>query len=144
MSLLVRPLTVDDLEDLLSLDERYTREANCEEMVSDGSLSFFERSGHSFLLEEGGEAIGFLLAQAVWDGRRPTVMVRRYWARDDRGRRALLEAVTKSAYDAGVYDISVEQPQDDRDGEKALAACGYSPRRTRLYSRVLGARSSTG
>lgn len=144
MSLLVRPLTAEDLDVLLPLDRSYSQETGCEETVTAASLSFYERSGHSFLLEEEGEVAGFLLGQAVWDGRRPTVSVRRSVARSERGRKALLEAVTKSSYDAGVYDIVVEQPADDTEGESALSACGYSPLRTRLYARVLGSRSRTG
>lgn len=144
MSLLLRPLTAEDLAVLEPLDQRYARATGSDEIVSSASLSFYERSGHSFTLEESGEATGFLLAQAVWGGSRPTVTVRRTVAEDDRGRKALLEALTKSAYDAGVYDIVVEQPEDDAEGEQALEACGYSPRRTRLYFRVLGSRSSTG
>lgn len=141
MSLLVRPLTAEDLEVLLPLDESYSRRCGSEPLVARAALSFYERSGHSFVLEEQGEAGGFLLAQAVWDGQRPTVTVRRNVASSEAGRMALLEAVTKSAYDAGVYDLVVEQPEVDEAGKAALAASGYSPRHTRLYSRVLGSRS---
>ena len=144
MSLLVRPLTAEDLELLLPLDTKYADESDCEAVVSSASLSFYERSGHSFTVEESGEAVGFLLAQAVWDGSRPTVTVRRSVANDERGLVALLEALTKSAYDAGVYDIVVEQPQTDAIGEHALEKCGYTPRPSRLYSRVLGSRSRSG
>ena len=141
MSLLVRPITAEDLEDLLPLDESYSRTSGSEPLVTQAALSFYGRSGHSFVLEEQGEASGFLLAQAVWDGQRPTVTVRRSVAASEAGRKALLEAVTKSAYDAGVYDIVVEQPEGDEAGKAALAASGYRARPTRLYSRVLGSRS---
>ncbi|HEX7004540.1 MAG TPA: DUF1999 family protein [Trueperaceae bacterium] len=141
MSLLVRPLTAEDLDPLLPLDRSYASESGCEELVSSASLSFYERSGHSFTAQEDGKPTGFLLAQAIWDGRRPAVMVRRAVAADERAVEALIEAVTKSAYDAGVYDIVVEQPQGDPAGARALEACGYAPRPARLYSRVLGSRS---
>jgi hypothetical protein len=137
---LVRPLTADDADDLRPLDLEYSRRTGSEELVEPASLSFFERSGHSFVLEEGG-AHGFLLAQAIWDGRRPTVLVRRLVSLDDEGRRALVEAVTKSAYDAGVYDLLVELPESDVAGVPSLASCGYHPRESRLFARVLGSRS---
>lgn len=141
MSLLVRPLTAEDLEDLLPLEESYSSESGSDPLVTQAALSFYERTGHSFVLEELGEPTGYLLAQAVWDGQRPTVTVRRSVASSGAGRKALLEAVTKSSYDAGVYDIVVEQPEGDEAGKVALAASGYTARPTRLYSRVLGSRS---
>ncbi|MEX2536721.1 MAG: DUF1999 family protein [Trueperaceae bacterium] len=141
MPLLVRPLTTEDLDKLKPIDSDYARDAGCEETVSAASLSFYGRSGHAFVLEEGGRVSGFLLAQAVWNGQRPIVTVRRAVAFHDAGRHSLLEAVTKSAYDAGAYDILVEHPEGDTAAERALFACGYAPLPTRLYSRVLGSRA---
>jgi hypothetical protein len=138
---LVRPLTADDLDDLRPLDSEYSRRTGCEELVEPASLSFFERTGHAFVLEERGAPRGFLLAQAIWDGRRPRVLVGRVVASDDSGRAALLEALTKSAYDAGVYDLVVELPEADSAAAPTLASCGYHPRESRLYGRVLGSRA---
>ncbi|MEX2542560.1 MAG: DUF1999 family protein [Trueperaceae bacterium] len=141
MSPLVRPLSTDDVDALQPLDGNYARRNGCEEIVDDSSLSFYARSGHAFVLERSGEVRGFLLGQAVWDGRRPTLLVRRVVASDQVEREALLEAVTKSAFDAGVYDLLVELPDADSACESALASCGYAPRGSRLFGRVLGTRS---
>jgi hypothetical protein len=138
---LVRPLTADDIDALRALDGEYSRRTGSEELVEPASLSFFERSGHAFVLEERGTARGFLLAQAIWNGRRPTVLVGRVVATDEAGRAALLDAVTKSAYDAGVYDLLLELPEADGEAAPTLAACGYYPRESRLYSRMLGSRA---
>jgi hypothetical protein len=147
MPVLVRPLSFEDVDALRPLDESYVRLTAQEPLVEQASVSFYCRSGHSFVLEDGGEVAGFLLAQAIWDGRRPAVAVRRLVAGPTGGeaaRQSLLEAVTKSAYDAGVYDIVVEQPEADGEAVAALAAAGYSPRPVRVFGRVLGSRSGGG
>lgn len=144
VSRLIRPLANDDTQALIAMDEEYSRRTGSEPVVDDGSVSFFSRSGHAFVLEEEGEIEGFLLAQSVWDGRRPAVMVRRLVAGDGKRREALLEALTKSAYDAGVYDIMVEQPEADRDGAESLRNAGYALRPTRIHARVLGSRQQSG
>jgi hypothetical protein len=138
---LVRPLNADDIDDLRPLDGEYSRRTGSEELVEPASLSFYERSGHAFVLEDGGTPRGFLLGQAIWDGRRPTVLVGRVVAPDEAGRAALLDAVTKSAYDAGVYDLLLELPDAEAAAAPTLAACGYHPRESRLYGRVLGSRA---
>jgi exonuclease VII large subunit len=144
MASFVRPLSADDADALRPLDQAYAGRSACEELIGSGSVSFYARSGHAFVLEEDGRAKGFLLGQAVWDGRRPTVLVRRVVASPEGGRELLLAAVTKSAYDSGVYDIVVEQPEADEAGRLALAASEYRPRQARLYERTLGSRSRTG
>jgi hypothetical protein len=137
---LVRPLNADDIDDLGLLDGAYSRRTGCEELVEPALLSFYERTGHAFVLEDGGTARGFLLGQAIWDGRRPTVLVARVVAPDEAGRSALLDAVTKSAYDAGVYDLLLELPEAEAAAAPTLVSCGYHPRESRLYGRVLGSR----
>lgn len=141
---LVRVLTADDVAALQPLDHDYALRSGCEDIVDIGSISFYSRSGHSFVMEEAGRIRGFLLGQAVWDGRRPTVRVRRVVSDVAGGREALLEALTKSAYDAGVYDIVVEQPEADGEGSATLAASNFEPRSVRLYQRLLGSRSRDG
>lgn len=138
---LIRDLSADDVAVLQPLDRDYASRSGSEEIVDEGSISFYARSGHAFVLEEDGVVLGFLLGQAVWDGRRPKVLVRRVVSVTVRGQEALLEAVTKSAYDSGVYDVVVEQPDSDEEGLAALVASGYQPRRVRLYERLLGSRS---
>lgn len=141
VSPIVRPLNTDDVDALRPLDRNYARRTGCEELVDASSLSFYARSGHAFVLEMSGEIRGFLLGQAVWDGRRPNLLVRRMVASEGAERVALLEAVTKSAFDAGVYDLLVELPDGDSAGLAALNSCDYYPRRSRLFERVLGTRS---
>lgn len=73
------------------------------------ALKFYERSEHSFLAEEpDGAAQGFVLAQAVWQGDRPIVLVRGVTLRPgapEETAAGLLRAVIKSAYDSAVYEI---------------------------------------
>jgi hypothetical protein len=145
MPVLVRPLSLEDVDALRPLDESYALLMAQEPLVEQASVSFYSRSGHSFVLEDEGEVAGFLLAQAIWDGRRPAVAVRRLvvgpGGSGEAAREALLEAVTKSSYDSGVYHIVVEQPEADGDAVTSLAAAGYSPRPVRVFGRVLGSRS---
>lgn len=141
MAMIISPLTTEDLTSLQPLDASYCRRAGCEPLVDDASLSFYSRTGHSFVLRADGEVSGFLLAQAIWNGRRPTVTVGRLAASHSGGATALLQALTKSAYDAGVYDIVVERPEGDEEADVTLAACGYQRLPVRLYARVLGSRS---
>ena len=140
----VRPLQSEDLEVLRPLDRAYAADAGVEPLLDEGSLSFFGRTGHSFVLERSGEPSGFLLAQSVWDGKRPTVSIVRFAAQPDSGLVALLEALTKSAYDAGVYDIVAAVPEVDAPGREALERSDYRLRRNVVYSRVLGSRSREG
>ena len=44
--------------------------------TSQPALKFYERSEHSFVAEEGDTLAGFILAQPVWQGDRPLVLVR--------------------------------------------------------------------
>ncbi|MEJ2668262.1 MAG: DUF1999 family protein, partial [Deinococcales bacterium] len=56
--------------------------------------------------------------------------------------RALLKALTKSAYDAGIYDVRVELPADDVAGAAALGTEDYRPAPAAVYARQLGSRAA--
>ena len=138
-----RPLSPDDQEALEPLDASYAEHFSLEPVLTKSSVSFYVRTGHAFVAERGGETVGFVLAQAVWNGTRPTVYVNRLGVpdlTDTEAREALLEAVTKSAYDAAVYDLQVQVPEADDGAARALAAKSYALRPERLYGRVLGSR----
>jgi hypothetical protein len=143
MSLSLRPVAVDDLAELQQLDAAYAREMGVEPAVEAASLGFFARTGHAFVAEAGGRPRGVVLAQAVWDGVRPTVRVSRLVGSPE-ARRALAEAVVKSAYDAAVYDLAAEVPAADEALAALLSAAHWSERPTRRFERVLGSRSNPG
>lgn len=73
------------------------------------ALKFYERSEHSFVAQ--GESTGLagaVLAQHVWQGDRPIVLVRSLLLAPDAPAQAaagLLHAVVKSAYDSAVYEV---------------------------------------
>lgn len=72
------------------------------------ALRFYERSEHSFAAEEGGVLHGLILAQSVWQGDRPIVLVARVLLAppaDPEVAAGLLHACVKSAYDAAVYEV---------------------------------------
>lgn len=141
MSLSLRPVAIDDLADLAALDAAYARDMDTEPAVEAASLAFFARTGHAFVAEEGGRPRGMVLAQAVWDGVRPTVRVARLIGTPE-ARRALAEAVVKSAYDAAVYDLVAEVPAADGALATLLADARWVEHPTRRFERVLGARGS--
>lgn len=143
MSLTLRPVAVDDLADLLPLDADYARRMGVAPAVEAASLGFFARTGHAFVAEAGGRPQGAVLAQAVWDGVRPTVRVSRLIG-SPAARRALAEAVVKSAYDAAVYDLAADVPAADAALAELLAASGWGERPTRRFERVLGSRAVGG
>lgn len=138
-----RPLSPDDQEALELLDATYAAHFGLEAIATRSSVSFYVRTGHAFIAVRDGEPVGFVLAQAVWNGTRPTVYVNRLVAEltDTEAREALLEAVTKSAYDAAVYDLQVQVPEADDGAAQALAVKRYALRAERVYGRVLGSRS---
>ena len=142
-----RPLNPDDEETLGPLDKVYAEKFGLEPILTKSSVSFYVRTGHAFVAVRGGRAAGFVLAQAVWNGTRPTVYVNRLNVSgtenieaDAEARAALLEAVTKSAYDAAVYDLQVQVPAADDGAASALAAKDYVLRPEHVYGRVLGSR----
>lgn len=147
MALLVRPIEPDDFTALAPLDAAYASRFALEEDVTEGSVSFFARSGHAFVAEGADGPVGFALAQAVWDGARPTLRLGRLALRPDAGsadaraevREALLEAVTKSAYDAAVYRLVAEIPHADAESCEALRRHAWHERPLRAFGRQLGA-----
>jgi hypothetical protein len=138
-----RPLIQDDEDVLEEIDRVYAQNVGLEPFLSRSSLHFYVRTGHSFVAVRSGEPTGFILAQSVWNGTRPTVYVNRLAVanlEDIDSRLALLEAVTKSAYDAAVYDLQVQQPSADVQGWVALAEKQYTEKPLRIFERILGSR----
>lgn len=136
-----RPLGPDDLDDLEPLDKIYAERFGLEPVVTRSSVGFYVRTGHAFVAVRSGVTVGFVFAQAVWNGTRPTVFVDRLSVKDEGNAaayEALLEALTKSAYDAAVYDLRVLVP--DADAAAALEVKMYKGRSERLYARTLGSR----
>lgn len=96
-------------------DELPQREREGRLRTSLPALRFYLRSEHSFVAEEQGRLAGVILAQSVWMGDRPIVLVTAVLVRpqteaetgaDPRETAAgLLHAVIKSAYDAAVYEV---------------------------------------
>lgn len=140
-----RPLDIDDAEPLAAIDRVYARAHGLEPRASEASLRFFARGGHAFVAEGGSGVLGFVLAQPVFDGERPTLWATRLASvppGDEGVLRALLKALTKSAYDAGIYDVRVELPRADAAGAAALAAEDYGPAPAAVYLRHLGSRAA--
>lgn len=78
--------------------------------TSAAALKFYERSEHSFVADDGAGVQGFILAQSVWQGDRPIVLIRTVAVRpgtDEAVVRGLLHAAVKSAYDTAVYEVHV-------------------------------------
>lgn len=73
------------------------------------ALKFYERSEHSFAAQDGGgELVGCILAQHVWQGDRPLVLIRTVILAPTAPKETaagLLRAVVKSAYDTAVYEV---------------------------------------
>lgn len=148
MTIRIAPLSDADLEPLAQVDAAYAAAHALPPVLNLATLRFFERSGHSFTAErvdEAGAAVacGFVLAQAVWTGERPTVHATRL-AVDPvaahEARRALLAALVKSAFDAGVYDLLFRTPKTDDALRVGLAAEGYLPDDHVTLQLVLGSR----
>lgn len=141
----VRLLTIEDFEALQSLDEAYASAHGVASVVSRASVQFYARSGHSFVAGTTAEPRGFLLAHAIWTGGRPVIRAERVASSAESApvRFALLQALLKSAYDAGVYDLLIEQPLVDEPGAVTLRENGFEEAGVRLYSRVLGSRGGT-
>ncbi len=88
-----------------TLEER-EREGRLRTSLS--ALKFFERSEHSFLAEDGRGVQGLLLAQPVWQGDRPIVLVAQTLLASSAAPETasgLLHACIKSAYDTAVYEV---------------------------------------
>lgn len=144
MNVALRPVDVDDLDAFAPLDAAYAATHGLAPAVTRASLAFYARSGHSFAAGSVAAPRGFALAHAVWDGARPTVTVARVVAVDDDPLvlHALVEAVVKSAYDAAVYDLTIDLPAGDGAGRAALDA-PWRERPVRRFERVLGTRAAS-
>lgn len=142
MAPLVRLLGSEDEAALITIDRDYAEAFAVEPVIVPGCLSFFIRTGHAFVAEVSGTVVGFALAQVVWDGSRPTLQVRRMVATGEKSKilEALLAAITRSAYDSGVYDIELSVIGGDAAAEAALLATGFRRRPVVAYGRVLGSR----
>lgn len=77
-----------------------------------GALKFYERTDHSFVAVRDGAVAGMVLAQSVWQGDKPIVLVRTLLTDPalPEALRAevysgLLRALFKSAYDTAVYEV---------------------------------------
>lgn len=138
-------LSPSEYEKLQAIDRAYAEAMQLEPQLSPSSLSFYSRTGHAFIAVKGaineGEIQGFVLAQSIWNGTRPTVRVT-YLAvanmDDIATREALLEAVTKSAYDAAVYNIHISIPEADSGCQQALNHKSYLPVAKKIFARQLG------
>ncbi len=145
-----RPLTPDDEDVLAPVDAAYARRFELEPLVSRASLSFYVRSGHAFVAVRSGREVGFAFAQAVWNGARPTVYLNRLAVMDPDDASledldaclALVEAVTKSAYDAAVYDLQALLPAGDALGRRALTEKSYGLKDYVIFERILGSRGA--
>jgi len=141
-----RPLESDDLPAVRTIDGAYARAYGLEPRATEASLRFFARTGHAFVAVGDGGVRGYVLAQAVFDGERPTLFTSRFASPppgDGDALQALLRSLTKSAYDAGVYDLRVEIPAADAAGRAALQAESYLPAPTSVFQRQLGSRAGT-
>lgn len=139
---MLRPVAVDDLDALRTLDADYAREHGVEVVVSAASLAFYARAGHAFAAVRGPALVGGALAHAVWDGDRPRVRLVRLVG-EAQARPTLLEAVVKSAYDAAVYDLVAEVPAADA-ALAGLLAGGWRECAVRRFERALGSRAAQG
>jgi hypothetical protein len=142
----VRPLVVDDLEALAPIDRAAAARVSSEPLLTAAGMAFYARTGHAFVAEAEEGPRGFCLAQAIWDGRRPTLRLAALAvadAADGEARAALLEAATKSAYDAAVYDLVAEVPEDDAATGELLRREGWRPEPVRPFRRTLGSRGAT-
>lgn len=148
MAAYARLLSVEDLRALTPIDEAYALKRALPSAVSRASLHLYQRSGHSFVAyaEAGAaEVTGFLLAQATWSGDSAAVSVQRLALADDAdvaAATALVKALSKSAYDAGVYHLELALPAGDAAARSALAAEGFVVMPSVVYARGLGSRAA--
>ena len=136
-----RPLESEDFGALKPLDEVYALEHNLEPHLSKQSLSFYTRTGHSFVAIHEQRACAFALAQAVWNGLRPSLYINYLASQDEESCKALIDALVKSAYDAAIYDLKASIPQTDAIALNKLADNGFTRLANVTLARVLGSRS---
>lgn len=137
--MIVRPLTQEDGPRLTAFEARWLPQGRTSRS-GEAALRFFARSGHSFVAEAE-EVQGFVLAQALWQGDRATVIVSRLLANGPEAYEALLRALEKSAYDAGAYEVALFADEESPLAEAAKKAA-FVPG-PRLFVRVLGSRKET-
>ncbi len=143
MATFARPLSQDDEEGLAEIDQNFSQSLGLEPFLTRSSLHFYVRTGHSFVAMRSGQPTGFVLAQAVWNGTRPTVYSNRLALADEsdtESREALLKALIKSAYDAAVYDLWIQHPQKDMRGLGSLEKKSFHEKDIQIFERVLGSR----
>ncbi len=152
--MMYRAFTSADFEALAALDLAIARAADSAfdtlpEREREGrlrtslaALRFYERSEHSFVADDDGRLVGAILAQSVWQGDRPTVLVSRVLVAPDAPEdtaRGLLRVCAKSAYDTAVYEMHLPVDESLRE-----AAAAESFRAVGVYAvRHLGTRSAT-
>lgn len=152
MTLRLRPPQEADLDALAAIDGGYVARFGVEPVVNAASLRYFARSGHAFVAERvapDGTAScrGFVLAHAVWGGDGAAVQTSRLaTAETDESAvtAALLAALTKSAYDAGVYDLAVTLPRADAALGDALVHATFQQDESVTFRRALGSRGRQG
>ncbi|ADV68398.1 DUF1999 domain-containing protein [Deinococcus maricopensis] len=108
-----------------NFDALAEREREGRVRTSLAALKFFERSEHSFAAAEGGTLHGVILAQSVWQGDRPIVLVARALIAPDAPAdtaAGLLRACVKSAYDAAVYEVHFPLTDGLEDAARADGA----------------------
>ena len=140
---LVRPVNQDDFEALEQIDKSYAEAYNLEPVLTLGSLNFYARSGHGFASLIETEITGFVLAQSVWNGFRPVLQLNRLAVKekdDLLSRNALFDALTKSSYDAAVYDIQLLLPDEDKAVLQIAKEKQYVEVAITVLERTLGSR----
>lgn len=142
----VRPPVEADLAALTRIDADYADLHGLEPVITAGALRFFGRTEHSFVAERGRDStdgpVGFVLAQAIWSGDRPQVLVARL-ATAGMGQEAtsaLIKALVKSAYDSGVYDLLARVPSADGQLRALLTSEDFFQDDLVPYVRILGSR----
>lgn len=140
---LIRSLSQEDFDELKTIDENYARQYALEPMLTLGSLNFYARTGHAFASLRAGHMTGFVLAQSVWNGFRPVLQLNRLAVadvNDKASQNALLEALTKSAYDAAVYDLQLLLPKADTQLLRLAENKDYRDASITVLERKLGSR----
>jgi len=134
-----------DFEDLALLEEElFPGKPDSFYRCQPAALRFFARSSHTFVADENGLQ-GFVLAQAVWQGDRATVLITRIAAKSNEAYSGLLKAVLKSAYDANAYEIVLFINKNTRNNlYNAALDVGFSNSGLEMISRVLGSRGQRG
>ncbi|MEM6428179.1 MAG: DUF1999 family protein [Deinococcota bacterium] len=149
MACFARALSQEGEAALLAIDQAHVSQFGGEVLVQRSSLSFFERTGHAFTAFNDDQVVGFVVAQAIFNGTRPTVFVSRLAVHyedtevADQALELLVETVTKSAYDAAVYDLLWHVPARDEKLQRVLAKNQYDKCETYVYERVLGSRGQS-